>query len=151
MQLSRRILAATAGRQGIPSMPVSYRIDHAAQRVVLTVTGRMDNDVINATYAQLFADADFVPGYDLLVDLSASQGAGSAIQMRERARRSGALKHLMSGRVALVCLTNDAHFGMARMYTVFAQEFGITAEAFTAWDAADHWLRTHPGRAKPLP
>lgn len=121
-------------------MPVTYLIDRSAHRVVLTVDGSMDNDVINACYAQLFADPAFVPGLDLLIDLSASQGNASVIQLRERARRSGAMKHLMSGRVAMLCVTNDVHFGLARMYTVFAREFGIVAEAFTSLDEANQWL-----------
>jgi hypothetical protein len=132
-------------------MAVTYHFDHAVRRVILTVNGPMDNDEINACYAQLFADKAFVPGYDLLIDLSSTQGTASVIQLRERARRSGALKHLTSGRVALVCVTNDAQFGMARMYTVFALEFGITAEAFTSREAADRWLLGQAGRAAPSP
>ncbi len=108
-------------------MAVAYRIDHQAHRVIFQVTGSMDNEAINACYAQLFADKAFVPGLDLLVDLRAAEGHPTAIQQRERARRSGAMKHLLSGRVALLCATNDVHFGMARMYSVFAQEFGIIA------------------------
>lgn len=121
-------------------MAVVYRIDPAAQRVIFNVTGSMDNDAVNACYAQLFADKAFVQGLDLLIDLRAAEGHPTAIQQRERARRSGAMKHLMSGRVALLCATNDVHFGMARMYTVFAQEFGIIAEVFTSLEEADRWL-----------
>lgn len=102
-------------------MTVDYRIEHAAQRVVFMVTESMNNDAINACYARLFADKDFDPGFDLLIDIRSASGHPSVIQQRERARRSGSMKHLMSGRVELLCATNDAHFGMARMYCVFAQ------------------------------
>jgi hypothetical protein len=128
-------------------MAVAYRIDLAAHRVIFMVTGTMDNDAVNACYAQLFADKAFVPGLDLLVDLRAAEGHPTAIQQRERARRSGAMKHLMSGRVALLCATNDVHFGMARMYSVFAQEFGIIAEVFTSLEKAEQWLLA--GRNRP--
>jgi hypothetical protein len=135
-------------------MAVVYRIDSAAQRVIFNVTGSMDNDAINACYVQLFADKAFVPGLDLLIDLREAEGHPTAIQQRERARRSGAMKHLLSGRVALLCATNDVHFGMARMYTVFAQEFGIIAEVFTALEDADQWLaaaRRRPAGPGPGP
>ena len=121
-------------------MAVAYRIDHAAHRVIFTITAEMDNDAVNACYGQLFADKAFVQGLDILVDLRLAEGHPTAMQQRERARRSGAMKHLMSGRVALLCTTNDVHFGMARMYSVFAQEFGITAEVFTSFEKADQWL-----------
>jgi hypothetical protein len=128
-------------------MAVAYRIDLAAHRVIFLVTGTMDNDAVNASYAQLFSDKAFVPGLDLLVDLRSAEGHPTAIQQRERARRSGAMKHLMSGRVALLCATNDVHFGMARMYSVFAQEFGIIAEVFTSLEKAEQWLLA--GRNRP--
>jgi hypothetical protein len=121
-------------------MAVTYRIERSAHRVVVTVSEAMDNEAVNACYVQLFADPAFVIGLDLLIDLRAAHTHATAIQLRERARRSGASKHLMSGRVALLCATNDVHFGMARMYTVFAGEFGITAEAFTSLDEASTWL-----------
>lgn len=88
------------------------------------------------------ADPAFVPGFDLLMDLRATDDHPSAVDLRERARRSGGLVGRFSGRVAQVFVTNDAQYGMARMYSVFAQEFGITAEQFVSFEAADLWLKS---------
>lgn len=106
----------------------------------------MDNDVIDACYAHLFADTDFKPGYDVLIDLKDAQGSPRADQIRERARRSSTLKPLLSGRIAMVCANHDVHFGMGRMYAVFAQEFGITAKVFTSMEEAEQWLEEERSR-----
>jgi hypothetical protein len=132
-----------------PSMPITYRIDRAAHRVVLALSGAMVNQEIDACYGRLFLDPDYIAGLDLLVDLRASDDMPSAIDIRERARRAGALKGRFSGRVAQVFATNGVQYGMGRMYSVFAQEFGIISDAFTSLEEADQWLKdaraTPPG------
>ena len=130
-------------------MGVSYSIDRAAHRVVLVLTGPMVNDEIDACYATIFADKDFVPGLDLLVDLRGSDDHPTAVQMRERARRSSTLTKRFSGRVAQLFTTNGVQYGMGRMYSVFALEFGITAEAFTSLSDADQWLAELRGTTPP--
>lgn len=83
-------------------MALSYVIDHADQRVIVRMAGTFSNQEIDACYARLFADAQFVPGFDLLLDLRAPQVAPSAQEIRDRAKRSGAHKSCFSGRVAMV-------------------------------------------------
>lgn len=128
-------------------MALSYVIDHADQRVIVRMAGTFSNQEIDACYARLFADAQFVPGFDLLLDLRAPQVAPSAQEIRDRAKRSGAHKSCFSGRVAMVFPLANAAYGMGRMYSVFALEQGLTVEAFIDIREAEAWLMA--GRRRP--
>lgn len=121
-------------------MPISYRIDHAGSRILVTLTDPFDIAQVDAYNVQLFADPGFRPGFDLLADMQIRHYNMSAIVLRGQAERAGRLKGRFSGRQALVCHENRLLYGMARMYELFSKPFGIEVRVFTRMSQAEQWL-----------
>ena len=122
-------------------MPIDAITDHARRRVTLTVTG----DVTAAEVFAFIRSAEAVPGdarpYDLLVDQrlanvdvrtsAEARQLASAAEAAQPARRSGG--------IALVA-SNDAMFGLARMYAAHRGQSGITIEVFRSIEDAERWF-----------
>ncbi len=122
------------------AMPVHYAIDGAHRRVILTISGTYVIDEMERCYAALFSDPGFVAGLDLLIDGRASRGSPTTVDLRARARRAGDLKGRFSGRIALVAGTMHIEYALGRMYAVFAEEYGVSAQVFTTIPEAERWL-----------
>ena len=121
-------------------MPISYQIDHALSRIVVTLTDPFEISQVDTFNAQLLADPQFSPGFDLLADLQIKHYNMSANMLRGQAERSGRLKNNFSGRQALVCHENRLIYGMSRLYQVFSKPFGLEVKVFTTVSEAEHWL-----------
>ncbi len=121
-------------------MAAEYRIDEAARRVSLVLTGSYAIAEVEACYARLFADPHFRPGCDLLIDGRGAGGTPPTMDLRARARRAGELKGRFSGRIALVSAAPDVVYALARMYAVYAEEHGVVAKVFTRMADAELWL-----------
>jgi len=121
-------------------MPVDYVIDGARRRVILTISGTYDIEEMERCYAALFSDPGFIPGHHLLIDGRASRGSPTTGDLRARARRAGDLKGRFSGRIALVAGTMHIEYALGRMYAVFAEEHGVSAQVFTSIPEAERWL-----------
>jgi hypothetical protein len=121
-------------------MPISYRIDHALNRIVVTLTDPFDITEVEVYNRTLFADPQFKSGYDLLADMRIQRYNLSAMLLRGQAERAGQLKSRFSGRQALVCHDNRLLYGMARLYEVFSRPFGLDVRVFTTEHMAEGWL-----------
>jgi|ERR1043165_5034021 hypothetical protein len=121
-------------------MPVSYQIDHALSRIVVTLTDPFDIAEVEVYNRTLFADPEFRTGYDLLADMRIQRYNLSAGLLRGQAQRAGQLKDRFSGRQALVCHENRLLYGMSRLYEVFSKPFGLDVRVFTRIAKAEEWL-----------
>lgn len=121
-------------------MPISYRIDHAVGRIVVTLTDPFDIAEVEVYNRTLFADPQFKTGYDLLADMRIQRYNLSAMLLRGQAERAGQLKSRFSGRQALVCHDNRLLYGMSRLYEVFSRPFGLDVRVFTRMERAEEWL-----------
>lgn len=132
-------------------MPADYRIDRTNHRVILTISGAYAAEDVERCYATLFMDPQFAPGLDLMIDGRASHGAPATDALRARARRAGELKERFSGRIALVAGSAHIEYALGRMYAVFAEEHGVSAQVFTTIPEAERWLLDQRAIGTPPP
>jgi hypothetical protein len=74
----------------------------------------------------------------LIVDRSTNFDPSTA-QLEEIAAIYGSIKDRIDSRWALV-VGKEYHFGLGRMYMVFAERYGMDARIFTDVDEAREWL-----------
>jgi hypothetical protein len=74
----------------------------------------------------------------LIVDQSTNFDP-STVQLEEIAAIYGSIKDRINSRWALV-VAKEYHFGLGRMYSVFAERYGLEARVFTNADEARAWL-----------
>jgi len=97
-----------------------------------------DPEDIRRAMAAALADPALRPGSHLLWDASEAPARASADKMRSLLHFQGASAKL-SNRCAMV-VANDLQFGVARMFSVYAEEAGVTVQVFRDIAAAKAWL-----------
>lgn len=119
-------------------MPVAYRF--AAEREI-TVMAR--GDVTFADVAvildQLLDDPRIEPGTQLLMDCRGVTHMPSTPELRMIARDLAPLHERGVERMA-VCAESNFVYGVARMFAVFAEVFGLHVAAFRDIGEARDWL-----------
>ena len=78
----------------------------------------------------------------LIVDKSTNFDP-STVELEDIAVIYGAIKERISSQWALV-VAKEYHFGLGRMYSVFAEKYGLDARVFTDVDEARSWLDGTP-------
>jgi hypothetical protein len=117
--------------------------DDLRQRLVVRGTGTITVDdlraVVDYQYTQEIWD------YALLYDVRGARTTLTAGELRTLATYVERLRPETRGPVAIVT-TDATFFGMARMYSVFAETSGMRFTVFRTMSDADEWL-TQQSRA----
>ena len=122
-------------------MPIDSVRDDVRRRVTLT----MRETVAAPEVAKLIASVGPLPGddrpYDILVDMRLARvGVDTSAQAQTLALLASRNDPgRQRGRIALVA-SDDATFGIARMYAAYRGKSGITLEVFRQIEEADAWL-----------
>ena len=125
------------------SEPVSYVVDARRRLVEVTVReGATSLDVL-AYFHQLRYDPRMRPEYDRLAIYEASSVPFTAAEIRAMVEGAAHVPHSPGTRVAIV-VHSDVLFGLMRMYEIYSDSRGLTAQVFRNRGDALNWLATRP-------
>jgi len=122
-------------------MPSAYQIDTGQRFIRVTYTGAFAVGDILALQATLAADPEFSPDFVVLTDLRAAEpmeATGAGIEhVAEGSPFSPASKQA-------ILVSIDLHFGLARMFEVYADRRSRVVRVFRDPEAAYAWLGVSP-------
>jgi hypothetical protein len=117
---------------------IQYFRDEAHNRLITTADGLLTFEDINAHLDLEERNGDL--NRPELIDARNATTNITAQEVRHLAHRAaGMLSRVRLGPTAIVT-NNDLVFGMARMYSVFAESAGAVVEVFRDMEAASRWL-----------
>lgn len=120
-------------------MIVDCRIDHERRRVVVVTDATLA--LIDLQWLLDYKAELGAWNYDTLSDERANRRAFTADEVRDVARQAAACssRYGRGGRVAIV-VTGEANYGMARMYSLLAEEQHVDCDVFRTVESAEAWL-----------
>lgn len=132
-------------------MGLSYRIDEASGVMHLSFGPGATFVDVAELLGVVAADPATPAPLDLLVDLRNSPPLPESAQLRKLANDlSRFAPGLRWGACALVA-SSDSHYGMSRMFSVFAERAFEAIEVFRELAPAETWLARRRGRAPVSP
>jgi hypothetical protein len=123
-------------------MAISYQFD--GDFAIVTCEGEFTVDNIREIVDWVNTERALPAKFKLLiVDRSTSFDASTG-QLEEIAAIYSSIKDRIYSRWALV-VGKEYHYGLGRMYSVFAERYGLDARVFTSVEEAREWLDDGPG------
>jgi hypothetical protein len=123
-------------------MAISYQTD--GDFAIVTCEGDFTVDNIREIVDWVNTERALPEKFKLLiVDRSTSFDASTG-QLEEIAAIYSSIKDRIYSRWALV-VGKEYHYGLGRMYSVFAERYGLDARVFTSVEEASEWLDEEPG------
>lgn len=119
-------------------MPVAYAF-REPREIVVIAEGAVTFAEAAVLLDELLDDPRVEPGTSMLVDSRKVEEAPSTAELRIIARDLTPLHERGVSRIA-VCAESMFVYGIARMFAVFAEMFGLHVAAFRDMDAAKQWL-----------
>ena len=118
-------------------MPTSYAIDPKLGLITSRLWGAVTEDEVHDHNARLRSDPDFVSNYRQLVDMTGV----TEIRVGTGMINSTSLDQFFApGTRRAFVASNDAVFGMARMFALRAEGLGQVIEVFRDMNRAKEWL-----------
>jgi len=118
-------------------MAISYKID--GEFAIVTCEGDFTMDNVRDIVEWVKTESTLPELVKLLIVDNSSNFDPSTIQLEEVAAIYGSIKERISARWALV-VAKEYHYGLGRMYAVFAERYGLDARVFTSVEKAREWL-----------
>ena len=120
-------------------MPITYRFD--TKLVVIEMVGEYSMDDIRTTIISSLADSGRPANSFLMINLGESRSIynRSAKDVESISHFVASLGKSFNNRVALVAPA-DLQYGMMRMSSIDAEEWGIKTGVFRTFDEAKKWL-----------
>lgn len=129
----------------VAGMPLSLAFNEP-DTFVVQATGSVTYPDVRLALDEMEAHSAYSGTLRILVDGRGVTRAPSAGELRQIAREMGPLA--ARGRVSMAIVADKAFvYGVARMFGVFAELFGVSVRAFHTPDEAGEWLRTQPDPA----
>jgi hypothetical protein len=120
-------------------MPITYRIDQERGRIVTECSGNVTLPQVRAHFDQLQRDPACPRRLDVLLDLSEETSLPESPHIRAAAERIGQLEDIVFQACAILA-PQDAIFGMARVFEVFARGHFADIRTFRNRKDAEEWL-----------
>jgi hypothetical protein len=126
-------------------MPVIHRWDGALLR--MNLVGTYEPEDILRQFEAALVEAPTQDKVALLVDTTKSEVLGTRTpgQIRLVAQALAPYAERIGGRCAIVA-TEDIHFGLSRMGSVYSESVGVETEVFRNQDEALAWLGVRADR-----
>jgi hypothetical protein len=126
-------------------MPVTHRLNGALLR--MDFVGTYEPEDILREFVTALAEVPGAEKVALLVDTTKSDVLGSRTpgQIRLVAQALAPYSERIGGRCAVVA-TEDIHFGLSRMGSVYSESVGVETEVFRTEDDALAWLGVRADR-----
>lgn len=118
-------------------MPISYDIDDKQRRITSRLWGAVTEDEVYGHNSQLRRDPRFNPDYRQLVDLTGITEIRVSTNMINDTARD---QFFTPGTRRAFVASDDAVFGLARMFAMQAEGDGQTIEVFRDPQKAEEWL-----------
>ncbi|HTD82785.1 MAG TPA: hypothetical protein VK648_03240 [Gemmatimonadaceae bacterium] len=118
-------------------MPISYDIDEGERRVTSRLWGAVTEDEVYGHNRELRSDPRFNPGYRQFVDLTGITEVRVSTNMISNTAHD---QFFTPGTRRAFVASDDAVFGMARMFALQAEGDGQTIEVFRDPQKAEEWL-----------
>jgi hypothetical protein len=123
-------------------MPIPYQIDTTQSLIRTKCVGNVSLQEVLGHFDALEKDPDCPPMLDVLLDFSDLETVPETDQLMavaDRMRRAS--RRVKFGACAIVA-KSDVIFGIARMYTVYAEPHFTTARVFRDFLQAEFWLNS---------
>jgi len=118
-------------------MPASYSIDPERRLIMTRVWDTVTNDEVDRHNEALRSDPLFDPTYRQLADMSdVTLNMVTADNVQETAHD----QYFAPGTRRALLVSNDATFGLCRMYATYAESVGQLVNVFRERKAAEAWL-----------
>ena len=118
---------------------VRYELMSQGKILVLTTGPRFTTDDLLDTMRSAFGDPAVRRPLKLLLDNRGSKESASSTEVQRRAALLGSLTHLLLPHMAVV-VSDDLHYGLARMGAAYVEESGFSVAVFRDFDEARVWL-----------
>ena len=118
-------------------LPISYDIDEGERLVTSRLWGAVTEDEVYGHNRELRSDPRFNPGYRQLVDMTGITEVRVSTSMISNTARD---QFFTPGTRRAFVASDDAVFGMARMFALQAEGDGQTIEVFRDPQKAEEWL-----------
>jgi hypothetical protein len=122
-------------------MAISYEID--GDFAIVTCEGEFTMDSIGEIVDWVNSEQALPERFKLLILDRSTDFDPSTIELERIAALYGSIKDRIYSRWALV-VAKEYHFGLGRMYSVFAERFGLDARVFADEESARAWLDQTP-------
>ena len=125
-------------------MAVAYRIDQARHRIHTRCIGAVTLDEVQQPFADLVRDPECPGRLNVLLDLSEITSLPTSGQLSALTTEVARVRPRVQFDGCAIIASQDALFGMARMFEVFAENhFGAT-RVFRTMDEGTRWLEVEP-------
>ena len=118
-------------------MPATYEIDPQRRLITSRLWGAVTDAVVNEHKQRLRSDPRFNPTYQMLTDLT---GVTEIAVTTGMINETSLDQFFEPGTRRAIVATNDAVFGMARMFAMRAESVGQIIHVFRDEDKAREWL-----------
>jgi hypothetical protein len=118
-------------------MPITYGFVHDA--IWLKVRGDALPQEFSEAIDNAMADEQFIVNRPLVFDLQYYSRSPSTGDLRSRVMYLKTLENKISGTI-IVIVSSTLHYGLTRMFEVFAEQNGLKVEIFKEEDKARQWL-----------
>jgi hypothetical protein len=125
-------------------MTVTYRIDQAKRRIHTRCVGAVTLDEVLQHFADLVRDPDCPGRLDVLLDLSETASLPTSYQLTAVTTEVARVRPRVQFDGCAIIATQDALFGMARMFEVFAENYFGATRVFRTMDEGTSWLELEP-------
>jgi len=133
------VLTSTHKRVGEPEhvMPITYTIDPEKKLVLTRIWGAATENEVAEHNRSLRVDPQFDPHFRQLADLT---GLTAILVSTKVVEETAHDQYFAPGTRRAFVATDDAAFGMARMFALHAEGLGQTIHVFRDRTAAEAWL-----------
>ncbi len=121
-------------------MPVTYRIDQAKHRIHTRCIGPVAFDEVRQHFADLLLDPDCPERLDVLLDLSEMTSLPTSGQLSAVTTEIARVRPRVQFDGCAIIASQDALFGMARMFEVFAENYFGATRVFRTVAEGARWL-----------
>ena len=125
-------------------MSVTYQIDQAKHRIHTRCLGAVTLDEVVQHFADLMRDPDCPARLDVLLDLSEMTSLPTSAKLIGVTTEVARVRPRVEFDGCAIIATQDALFGMARMFEVFAENYFGATRVFRTMDEGISWLELEP-------
>lgn len=125
-------------------MPLEWEPDPETGLLVVQAIGKVAADAYVELWEELIADPRIQPGPRLLADFRRVEVTQTGADVRNVAAAAERFGDFMRGGRVGVVATQQASFGLARMYTSLVDALDIQIRVFRDYDEARAWLLEPP-------
>ena len=123
-------------------MPIPYQIDHTQSFIHTKCVGNVSLEEVLGHFDELEKDPDCPPRLDVLLDFSDMQSLPDTDQLVAVADQMRHVAYRVKFGACAIVAKSDIMFGIARMYTVYAEPHFATARVFRDFLQAEFWLNS---------